>query len=395
MTRKICVVSGSRAEYGLLKLVMQEIKDDPELILQLVVTGMHLSSAYGDTYKEILQDGFLINCRAEILSEDNSSKGVSNSIGLGIEKFGAIFDELKPDFVLVLGDRFEIFAAVISAYVALIPVIHLHGGELTEGAFDDSFRHSITKMSYLHFVATREYAKRVIQLGEQPESVIISGGLGVDVISKVKLFDKSELESKLKLNFGKKNLLITFHPTTLELSTAKEQINELLLALSNLNDTNLYFTLPNADPGSQEIKELILNFVNQNNNTRSYSALGQQTYLSCIPYMDGVLGNSSSGLTEVPSFRKGTINIGDRQRGRVQAESVINCKPYRGDILASIMTLYSQEFQKKLLTVSNPYGTGGASKKIIAKIKSIDVNVKLKKSFYDTEFTLPPGYFDE
>jgi GDP/UDP-N,N'-diacetylbacillosamine 2-epimerase (hydrolysing) len=250
-------------------------------------------------------------------------------------------------------------------------------------------------MSYLHFVATREYAKRVIQLGEQPESVIISGGLGVDVISKVKLFDKSELESKLKLNFGKKNLLITFHPTTLELSTAKEQINELLFALSNLNDTNLYFTLPNADPGSQEIKELILNFVNQNNNTRSYSALGQQTYLSCIPYMDGVVGNSSSGLTEVPSFRKGTINIGDRQRGRVQAESVINCKPYRGDILASIMTLYSQEFQKKLLTVSNPYGTGGASKKIIAKIKSIDVNVKLKKSFYDTEFTLPPGYFDE
>jgi GDP/UDP-N,N'-diacetylbacillosamine 2-epimerase (hydrolysing) len=395
MTRKICVVSGSRAEYGLLKLVMQEIKDDPELILQLVVTGMHLSSTYGDTYKEILQDGFLINCRAEILSEDNSSKGVSNSIGLGIEKFGAIFDELKPDFVLVLGDRFEIFSAVISAYVALIPVIHLHGGELTEGAFDDSFRHSITKMSYLHFVATREYAKRVIQLGEQPESVIISGGLGVDVISKVKLFDKSELESKLKLNFGKKNLLITFHPTTLELSTAKEQINELLFALSNLNDTNLYFTLPNADPGSQEIKELILNFVNQNNNTRSYSALGQQTYLSCIPYMDGVVGNSSSGLTEVPSFRKGTINIGDRQRGRVQAESVINCKPYRGDILASIMTLYSQEFQKKLLTVSNPYGTGGASKKIIAKIKSIDVNVKLKKSFYDTEFTLPPGYFDE
>ena len=179
MIRKICVVTGSRAEYGLLKLVMQEIKDDPELVLQVVVTGMHLSSTYGDTYKEILQDEFLIDNRAEILNEDNSSKGVSNSIGLGIEKFGAIFDELKPDFVLVLGDRFEIFAAVISAYVALIPVIHLHGGELTEGAFDDSFRHSITKMSYLHFVATREYAKRVIQLGEQPESVIISGGLGV------------------------------------------------------------------------------------------------------------------------------------------------------------------------------------------------------------------------
>jgi GDP/UDP-N,N'-diacetylbacillosamine 2-epimerase (hydrolysing) len=393
MTRKICVVTGSRAEYGLLKLVMQEIKDDPELVLQVVVTGMHLSSKYGDTYKEILQDGFLINNRAEILNEDNSSKGVSNSIGLGIEKFGAIFDELKPDFVLVLGDRFEIFAAVISAHVALIPVIHLHGGELTEGAFDDSFRHSITKMSYLHFVATREYAKRVIQLGEQPESVTISGGLGVDVISKVKLFDKSELESKLKFNFGKKNLLITFHPTTLEPSTAKEQITELLLALSKLNGTNLYFTLPNADPGSQEIKELILNFVNQNKNARSYSSLGQQTYLSCIPHMDGVVGNSSSGLMEVPSFRKGTINIGDRQRGRVQAESVINCKPYRVDILAAIMTLYSQEFQKKLLTVSNPYGTGGASKKIISKIKNIDINIKLKKSFYNIDFTLPPGDF--
>ena len=395
MIRKICVVTGSRAEYGLLKLVMQEIKDDPELVLQVVVTGMHLSSTYGDTYKEILQDEFLIDNRAEILNEDNSSKGVSNSIGLGIEKFGAIFDELKPDFVLVLGDRFEIFAAVISAYVALIPVIHLHGGELTEGAFDDSFRHSITKMSYLHFVATREYAKRVIQLGEQPESVIISGGLGVDVISKIKLFDKSELESKLKFNFGEKNLLITFHPTTLELSTAKEQITELLLALSKLNDTNLYFTLPNADPGSQEIKELILNFVNQNKNARSYSSLGQQTYLSCLPHMDGVVGNSSSGLMEVPSFKKGTINIGDRQRGRVQAESVINCNPYRGDILAAIVTLYSQEFQKKLLTVSNPYGTGGASKKIIAKIKNVDTNVKLKKSFYNIEFTMSPGDFDE
>jgi GDP/UDP-N,N'-diacetylbacillosamine 2-epimerase (hydrolysing) len=311
--------------------------------------------------------------------------GVSNSIGLGVKKFGTIFDELKPDFVLVLGDRFEIFAAVIAAYVALIPIIHLHGGELTEGAFDDAFRHSITKMSFLHFVATREYAKRVIQLGEQPESVIISGGLGVDAISKVNFLNKYELESKLKFKLGKKNLLVTFHPTTLELSNAKEQMTELLFALSELIDTNLYFTFSNADPGSKEINELIINFVSQNKNARCYHSLGQQTYLSCISYMDGVIGNSSSGLMEVPSFRKGTINIGDRQRGRVQAKSVINCQPHRRDILDAIMTLYSSGFQKNLLTVSNPYGTGGASKKIIAAIKNLDHDLKLKKVFYNLE----------
>lgn len=395
MTRKICVVTGSRAEYGLLKLIMQEIDNDPELALQLVVTGMHMSSTHGDTYKEILSDGFVINERVKILNEENSSSSVSKSIGLGVEKFGTTFDKLKPDFVLVLGDRFEIFAAVIAAYVALIPIIHLHGGELTEGSFDDAFRHSITKMSFLHFVATKEYAKRVIQLGEKPESVIMAGGLGVDSISKVKLLNKSELESILKLNFGRKNLLVTFHPTTLELSKAKEQMSELLSALSELIETNLYFTLSNADPGSNEINELIIKFVSQNKNARSYPSLGQQTYLSCIPYMDGIVGNSSSGLMEVPSFRKGTINIGDRQRGRVQAKSVINCKPYRGDILNAIKTLYSMEFQESLLSVSNPYGIGGASKKIIARIKSLDHDINLKKVFYNLESIQIPGASDE
>lgn len=391
MTRKICVVTGSRAEYGLLKLVMQEIKDDPELVLQVVVTGMHLSLTHGETYREILRDGFIIDNEFKILNEDNSANGVSNSIGLGVGKFGVIFDKLQPDFILVLGDRFEIFAAVIAAYVALIPIIHLHGGELTEGAFDDAFRHSITKMSYMHFVATKEYAMRVIQLGEQPGSVIVTGGLGVDAISKIKLLNKSELESILNLNFGRKNLLVTFHSATLELFKAKEQVTELLSALSELIETNLYFTLSNADPGGKEINELIINFVSQNKNTRSYPSLGQQTYLSCIPFMDGVVGNSSSGLMEVPSFRKGTINIGDRQRGRVHAKSVINCEPYRENILEAIKTLYSVEFQKNLLKVTNPYGTGGASKKIIEGIKNLGRNVKLKKVFYNIESSQMPG----
>ena len=385
MQRKICVITSSRADYGLLRLILKGINTDSDFILQLVATGMHLSSKYGDTCQEILTDGFVIDIKIDTLVGENDARGVSESIGLGVSKFAAALEELRPDLVLVLGDRFEIFAAVIAAHVALIPVAHIHGGELTEGAIDDAFRHSITKMSQLHFVSTQEYANRVIQLGEQPGSVFVTGGLGVDAISQLELLSKSELESILNFKFGEKNLLITFHPVTLELASADKQINELLAALDKLPDINYIFTSPNADPGSNHIGQAIEKFVATHENSSFFSSLGQLNYFSCIQFVDGVVGNSSSGILEIPTFRKGTINIGDRQRGRIQSSSVINCGPDRQEILNAIETLYSIGFSQQLLSISNPYGHVGASLKILNKIKDFSVKTNLSKAFYNLE----------
>ena len=385
MQRKICVITSSRADYGLLRLILKGITTDSDLKLQLVTTGMHLSLKYGDSCQEILTDGFEIDMKIDTLVGDNDARGVSESIGLGVSKFAAALEELRPDLVLVLGDRFEIFAAVIAAHVALIPVAHIHGGELTEGAIDDAFRHSITKMSHLHFVSTQEYANRVIQLGEQPGSVFVTGGLGVDAISQLELLSKSELESILNFKFGEKNLLITLHPVTLELASADKQINELLAALDKLPDINYIFTSPNADPGSNHIGQAIEKFVATHENSSFFSSLGQLNYFSCIQFVDGVVGNSSSGILEIPTFRKGTINIGDRQRGRIQSSSVINCGPDRQEILNAIETLYSIGFSQQLLSISNPYGHVGASFKILNKIKDFSVKTNLSKAFYNLE----------
>jgi GDP/UDP-N,N'-diacetylbacillosamine 2-epimerase (hydrolysing) len=391
MTLKICIVSGSRADYGLLKLTMQEISNDPDLTLQIIVTGTHLSPLYGETYKEIVDDGIKIDRKIEILNADNSSKGIVESVGLGINGFHAAFKDLKPDLVLVLGDRFEMFAAATAAHIGLIPLAHIHGGEITEGVIDDAFRHAITKMSQLHFVSTKEYAARVIQLGEQPSTVHVTGGLGVDALSNLKLLSKSELQSKLGFQLGEKNLLITFHPTTLEFSTAKDQVSELLKALSKLTQTTLIFTMANADSGGLVINQLIKDFAEQNLNAKLFPSLGQLAYLSCIPFMDGVVGNSSSGILEVPSFSKGTINIGDRQRGRIQAKSVINCLPNYQNIHQAIETLYSVEFQNNLIDLFNPYGPAGASKKIVKTIKKTSFSNSLKKVFYDLDFSTNKG----
>ena len=391
MTLKICIVSGSRADYGLLKLTMQEISNDPDLTLQIIVTGTHLSPLYGETYKEIVDDGIKIDRKIEILNADNSSKGIVESVGLGINGFHAAFKDLKPDLVLVLGDRFEMFAAATAAHIGLIPLAHIHGGEITEGVIDDAFRHAITKMSQLHFVSTKEYAARVIQLGEQPSTVHVAGGLGVDAISNLKLLSKSELQSKLGFQLGEKNLLITFHPATLEFSTAKDQVSELLKALSKLTQTTLIFTMANADSGGLVINQLIKEFAERNINANLFPSLGQLAYLSCIPFMDGVVGNSSSGILEVPSFSKGTINIGDRQRGRIQAKSVINCLPDYQNIHQAIETLYSVEFQNNLIDLFNPYGPAGASKKIVKTIKETSFSNSLKKVFYDLDFLTNKG----
>ena len=383
MTRKICVITGTRAEYGLLRWAMQGIKNEPELTLQIIVTGMHLSPEFGLTYRDIEQDGFQIDRKVEMLTSSDTAVGIAKSMGLGLIGFADALHELNPDLIVVLGDRFEIFSAVSAALVARIPVAHLHGGEATEGLIDEAIRHSITKMSHLHFVAAAEYRQRVIQLGEQPDRVFLVGGLGIDNINSLKLLDRAALEASLNFKLGPKNLLITFHPVTLETATATEQMSELLAALAELDNTQLIFTMPNADTDGRVMISMVEEFVAQHTNACAYKSLGQLRYLSCVSHVDGVIGNSSSGLAEVPSFKKGTINIGDRQRGRLQAASVINCDPTRQSIAAAVKQLYSINFQMSLSKIRNPYGEGGASEKILQIIKSVGVGDLLKKHFYD------------
>ena len=383
MSRKICVITGTRAEYGLLRRVMQGIKDDPELTLQVIVTGMHLSHEFGYTYLEIEKDGFQLARKIEMLTSSDTSVGIAKSMGLGLICFADALNELKPDLIVVLGDRFEIFAAVSAALVLLIPVAHLHGGETTQGAFDEALRHSITKMSHLHFVAAEEYRQRVIQLGEQPERVLLVGGLGIDSIKGLKLLDRSKLEASLNFKLGQKSLLITFHPVTFEASTSAEQMAQLLASLEALKCTQLIFTMPNADTKGRALTKMVEQFIARNTNARAFTSLGQLRYLSCIAHVDGVIGNSSSGLTEVPSFKKGTINIGNRQHGRLKASSVINCDPTRKSIDIPLERLYSSDFQAILKRVSNPYGEGGASDKVVKFIKGVQIEDIVKKSFYD------------
>ena len=386
MNRKICVITSSRADYGLLRWIMQDIRENPDLTLQVIATGMHLSDNFGLTLKEIEQDGFTIDSKVEILSGDDSQLGIAESMSRGLIGVAKALHALKPDLVLALGDRFEIFASVSAAMVAKIPVAHLHGGEKTVGAYDDSFRHAITKMSHLHFVATEEYRKRVIQLGENPSSVFIVGGVGIDSINNLKLLSKSELEKELNISFYEKSLLITFHPETLAKSSPANQIQELLSALKDQENTTFIFTMPNADTGGREISNMIKDFVAENPNAYAFTSLGQLKYFSCIKAVDAVVGNSSSGLLEVPTFKKATINIGDRQKGRLQAKSVINCDPDKKSLLESLDRIYSVTFKDSLKTTINPYGIGGASAKIVEIISEIPLEQMVNKNFYDLEF---------
>lgn len=383
---KICVVTGTRAEYGLLRWVMQGIKDSSLLDLQLIATGMHLSPEFGLTIKDIEADGFSIDRKLEMLLSSDSAAGITKSIGLGIIAFADAFNELNPDLLVVLGDRYEIFAAASAALIARVPIAHIHGGELTEGAFDDSIRHSITKMAHLHFVAADAYRKRVIQLGEHPNNVYNVGGLGIDNILRLELLSRSELESELNFKFAKRNLLITFHPVTLEESTSSAQMKELLIALDKLDNVGLIFTMPNADTDSRILFQQIRAFCDSHPLAHSYTSLGQLRYLSCIQHVDGVVGNSSSGLLEVPSLRKGTVNIGDRQRGRLSAESVINCSANHVSITESINQLFSPSFAASLVNIKSPYGDGGASAAIVSMLEHRSFKDLLKKTFFDLNF---------
>ncbi|MDX9742197.1 MAG: UDP-N-acetylglucosamine 2-epimerase [Arcobacteraceae bacterium] len=382
---KVCVVTGSRAEYGLLYWLMKEIVADNELQLQLIVTGMHLSPEFGLTYKEIEKD-FRIDKKIEMLISSDTAIGISKSMGLAQISFAEAYEELKPDIVVVLGDRYEIFSAVSAAMIARIPIAHLHGGETTEGAFDESIRHSITKMSHLHFTATEEYKNRVIQLGEHPNRVFNVGGMGIENIKRLKLLTRDEFEKSIDFKLNSKNILVTFHPVTLENSTAKEQFQELLDAIDELEDTNIIFTKANSDTDGRIINKMIDEYVAKNfDKSVGFTSLGQLRYLSALQFVDAMVGNSSSGLAESPSFKIGTINIGDRQKGRIKARSVIDCVPSQEEIKKAFDKLYTKEFQSVLKTCENPYGDGCASMKIVEELKKVNFYEILKKSFYNVK----------
>ena len=380
--RKVCVVTGTRAEYGLLYWLMKEIQSDKDLQLQLIVTGMHLSSEFGLTYKEI-EKNFKIDKKVEMLLSSDTVLGISKSMGLAQISFSEAYEELAPDILIVLGDRYEIFSAVSSAMISRIPIAHISGGEVTEGVIDEAIRHAITKMSHLHFVSTEEYKNRVIQLGEHPNRVFNFGAIGIDNINKLKLFSKNEFVKSIDFSLNKKNILVTFHPVTLEKSTSKEQFQELLNSIDELEDTNIIFTKSNSDTDGRVINQMIDAYVSRNNNAVSFISMGQVRYISALKFVDAVVGNSSSGLTEAPIFGIGTINIGDRQKGRINLGSVINCNPTKESISNAFNELYSERFQKALSIVKSPYGNGGTSKKIKNIVKNFDLNNILKKSFYD------------
>ena len=380
---KICVVTGARAEYGLLYWLMKEIETDLNLELQLIVTGMHLSPEFGLTYKDIEKE-FTVRKKIEILLSSDTPVGISKTMGLAQISFAEAYEELRPDLVIILGDRYEIFSAATAAMIARIPIAHLHGGELTEGAFDEAIRHSLTKMSHLHFTATEKYRKRVIQLGEMPERVFNVGGMGIESINRLKLLSKEELEQSLDFKLAEKNLLVTFHPVTLEKATTQQQFCELLSALDKLKKTHLIFTKANSDTEGRIINKMIDDYVSENKDKSvSFTSLGQLRYLSALKYVDGIIGNSSSGLTEAPSFKVGTVNIGDRQKGRVKAISVIDCDPNQVAISTALSRLYSVEFKNLIADVKNPYGDGSASKSIIEIVKNVELDGLIKKKFFD------------
>lgn len=383
--RKICVVTGTRAEYGLLYHLIKSVDTDKDLHLQLIVTGSHLEKEFGYTVDEITKD-FNIDITIPLDLNDDSTLGIAKSMALAQVGFVEAYEILQPDIIILLGDRFEIFCAASSALISKIPVAHLHGGELTQGAYDDAFRHAITKMSHLHFTATKEYQNRVIQMGENPDKVFCVGGLGIENIKKLSLLSKEDFEQSLGRKLQKKNILVTYHPETLSSDLSQEQFQEILRALDTLENTLIIFTKANSDSDGKIINSMIDTYV-KNNKEKSicFYSLGQVRYLSALQYVDCVVGNSSSGILEVPSFKIGTINIGNRQKGRIQAKSIINCSCKKEDIKITLDTLYSTEFQQHIKLTTNPYDSGNTSERIVEIIKKINFNTLLIKEFYDVK----------
>ncbi len=379
--RRICFVTGSRADYGLLYCPMQAVQADPALELQVAVTGMHLSGEFGATGEIVRRDGFPVSVCVHSLLADDTPAAVAKSIGVGVMGFADAFLALRPDAVVLLGDRFEIFAAAQAAFVAKIPIVHIAGGDVTEGALDDGFRHAITKMASLHCVTNADAARRVRQLGEDPARVVVVGNPALDALARTDLMTRESLQEALGAAFRERNLLVTFHPATLEATPPESQFAELLAALDALGpDFGVFFTKSNADAGGRTLNEMADRYVRERPNCRIYDSLGQRTYWSLMAACDAVVGNSSSGLYEAPSLKKPTVNIGDRQKGRLRAASVLDCAPERGAIARTIRAALALDCSR----VDNPYGDGASSARIVAAIKAMpEPRAAVKKGFVD------------
>ena len=384
MKKKICFITGSRADYGLLKPLMKKINNSKKFQLQTIITGSHLSSKFGNTYKEIIKDKIKINEKVNILFSSNSELSVIKSTSIGMMLFANKLKKLNSDIIVILGDRYEIFAAAFASYIMKKPIIHIAGGESTIGSFDEALRHSITKMSYLHFTIAEQYKKRIIQLGENPKNVFNVGSLSIESIKNESLLNKINIEKKFGFKFCKKNLLITFHPITLDEISSTKHFNQLLMALKHIKDTFIIFTFPNADTEGTILIQMIKKFVKEYpNNSIAFKSLGQTNYFSILQFVDGVIGNSSSGLSEVPFFEIGTVNIGDRQKGRISLESVINCKNNKQSILKAIDKLYTKNFKIKIKMISKRFGKGDSSQKIYNIISKYKFPKNIKKKFFD------------
>lgn len=384
--KNVCVVTGSRAEYGLLRWLIAGLHDSKNIELQLVVTGMHLSREFGETWREIERDGYKIDWQVDMLLGSDSNVAITKSIGLGMAGFADAFRHLGPDLVVILGDRFEMLSAATAAMIAGCPIAHLHGGELTEGLYDDPIRHAITKMSHLHFTSAEPYRNRVIQMGEHPDRVWCVGGFGLDGVAKLERMSRSDLEASLGLSLGEVSLLVTFHPETATGVNPRAQMIELLAAIEMV-PAQVIFTMPNADTDGRGLFEMILEFVSTHPERACvHTSLGQRRYLSLLAEVDVVVGNSSSGLIEAPAFGKGTVNIGARQDGRLRAPSVLDCRAERSAISRAINKALSSSFRESIQQQSNPYGSGGASVATLAVIEewlARQSNRRVIKTFHD------------
>lgn len=380
---KISILTSTRADFGLLKNLIHELKKNKKFSISVIASGSHYAKKYGETYKEIVKNKININEKIVFKSILDNEYGISKTFAQCVEKSTKILKKISPDLFIVLGDRYEVLASVISANILQIPVGHIHGGELTYGSADDGYRHSITKMSHIHFTAHKIYKDRVIQLGENPKKTFVVGGLGVDSLKKTKLLSRKDLEKKFNIKFKKKNYLVCFHPETSKKNSPKRQINEILSALKKTKETCIFFTMPGADLGNSLIEKEIKKFTSLNKNCFFYKSLGQVNYFSFLNQMNAIIGNSSSGILEMPYFRKATINLGDRQLGRLHSKSIINIPVRRKDILNSLKKIYSPSFKNMIKKEKSPYGNGGASVRIVEILKKIKTDNLFQKKFYN------------
>jgi GDP/UDP-N,N'-diacetylbacillosamine 2-epimerase (hydrolysing) len=387
--RKICVFTGSRAEYGILKPLLDELAMDEGILLQIFASGTHFSPEFGLTFKEIEKDGFTIDEKIETLMSSDTPVAICKSMGLGLISYAEVIERLHPDLIFILGDRYESFVMAAAATVCKVPIAHIHGGEITQGAMDEAFRHSITKMSHLHFTIADEYKQRVIQLGENSDTVYNVGSLGIENIRKIKLLTKEKLEEQLCFSLQNNYVLVTFHPTTLEDSTAESQFKNLLDALSELQGLSMVFTKANADTGGRVINQMIDNYVASNQDrAAAYASLGQLKYLSAMKYAMAVVGNSSSGIIEAPSFGIPAVNIGDRQKGRVRSENIIDCDNDKKSIIKALHSALLPDFRESLKNMISPFEKADTAKTIKGIIKAVHISNLLKKEFFDSNLTM-------